>query len=712
VTSRHAVTNEIRRRERTIVLRTIEETASARDRLRVSHAPIVAFLLTAITLLLTIVRPATAQVVDPTGSNFAIWGSPSFNRQIGPDDSVVQVGAGYLFTVALLSDGSVACWGWNEFGQCNVPTGIGTPENPVVSVAAGHGYHAVAMLQDGSVACWGATDGGYNDYGQSSVPDGVGTVENPVARVAAGIYHTVAVLANGSVACWGSNDSGQCDVPGGIGTPENPVTGVAAGDWHTVAILADGSVVCWGSNYFGQCDVPGGIGTPENPVASVAAGLYHTVAVLADGSVACWGWNYYGQCDVPAGIGTPENPVASVAAGGYHTVALLADGSLAWWGAGFSGLDHVSGGIGTPLNPVANIAAGGLMTLAATAPCDLLDALYGDAIDVPGEVGSLRLAISLACDGTTIRLAPGTYANNIHLPIDFGGKAITIEGDVADPSAVVLDGTGLEGTSVVRMVTGEGAGSVLRGVTIRNGTSGTPFGGTLVGGAMHTFESSPTVEDCVFESNAASYGGAVYARGGAPAFRNCVFRDNTAEFDGGAFQFSRTTGGVLDGCTFEQNLAGNNGGAVHLFGGDPVLTGCTITGNNAGNGGGGVSWASTGEPGAIVDSLIAENVAAVGGGLWIAGKAADLTLIGTTVCDNLPDDVDGPFTDGGGNDTCSCPGDFDHDGDVDGEDLGAWLAFIDAGCSQGSPCPGDLDGDGEVRGSDLGVLLLNWGLCD
>ena len=29
--------------------------------------------------------------VDPTGSNFAIWGSPRFNRQIGPDDVVVQV---------------------------------------------------------------------------------------------------------------------------------------------------------------------------------------------------------------------------------------------------------------------------------------------------------------------------------------------------------------------------------------------------------------------------------------------------------------------------------------------------------------------------------------------------------------------------------------------------------------------------------------------
>ncbi len=49
-----------------------------------------------------------APQVDPTGSNFTIWGSPSFNRQIGPDDVVVQVAGGYDFTVSLLSDGSAS----------------------------------------------------------------------------------------------------------------------------------------------------------------------------------------------------------------------------------------------------------------------------------------------------------------------------------------------------------------------------------------------------------------------------------------------------------------------------------------------------------------------------------------------------------------------------------------------------------------------------
>ena len=84
------------------------------------------------------------------------------------------------------------------------------PRTPVASVAAGF-FHTVALLADGSVACWG-----YNDFGQCDVPDGIGTSDNPATSIAAGYYHTVALLADGSVACWGYNDYGQCDTPSNI----------------------------------------------------------------------------------------------------------------------------------------------------------------------------------------------------------------------------------------------------------------------------------------------------------------------------------------------------------------------------------------------------------------------------------------------------------------------------------------------------------------
>ena len=90
----------------------------------------------------------------------------------------------------------------------------------------------------------------------------------------------------------------------------------------------------------------------------------------------------------------------------------------------------------------------------------------------------------------------------------------------------------------------------------------------------------------------------------------------------------------------------------------------------------------------------------------------DLTVIDSTFCDNAPDEIAGEFIDGGGNDLCTCPGDYDGDGEVGGPELGLWLALAGKSCVPGEPCPGDLDGDGEITGGDLGVLLSSWGVCE
>jgi alpha-tubulin suppressor-like RCC1 family protein len=376
--------------------------------------------------------PVVAQGVE--GDDFgsvACWGYNGAGQCDVPtgigtlENPVASVAAGGYHTAVLLADGSVTCWGYNFYGQCNVPGGIGTLENPVASVAAGI-FHTVALLADGSVVCWGD-----NIFGQCSVPSGIGTPENPVASVAAGADHTVAVLADGSVACWGYNSSGQCDVPSGIGTPANPVAAVAAGTNHTVALLADGSVACWGSNSESQCDVPSGIGTLENPVAGVAAGAYHTVALLADGSVACWGLNIYGLCDVPDGIGTPENPVASVAAGEYHTVALLADGSVACWGYNKYGQCDVPGGIGTPENPVAAVAAGNDLTVVVS-PFAVHNRTSGTYAD------SLRSALQTAEDGDDLAVRSRAFDDDGVIVIEQSGLGVVVKQSSTMPTGLTL----------------------------------------------------------------------------------------------------------------------------------------------------------------------------------------------------------------------------------------------------------------------------------
>ena len=54
-------------------------------------------------------------------------------------NNFVAIAAGYYHSLALKSDGSLASWGENVFGQTNVPAG-----NNFLAIAAG-GYHSLAI---------------------------------------------------------------------------------------------------------------------------------------------------------------------------------------------------------------------------------------------------------------------------------------------------------------------------------------------------------------------------------------------------------------------------------------------------------------------------------------------------------------------------------------------------------------------------------------
>ncbi len=98
---------------------------------------------------------------------------------------ITQLVGGYHHTVALLADGTVSAWGLNDGGQLGDGTTVdrATPA-PVQGIkgakavaangggtdaAPGHGGHALALLEDGSVLGWG-----WNNYGQLAA-DGVET---------------------------------------------------------------------------------------------------------------------------------------------------------------------------------------------------------------------------------------------------------------------------------------------------------------------------------------------------------------------------------------------------------------------------------------------------------------------------------------------------------------------------------------------------------
>jgi alpha-tubulin suppressor-like RCC1 family protein len=305
--------------------------------------------------------------------------------------TLMSVAAGRGHSLALCSDGTLAAWGYNSFGQLgNGGTSPGRVPLPVVltgalagrtivAIAAG-GYHNLALCADGSLAAWG-----YNLYGQlgnnsttdSSVP--VPVVQTGVlagrtiVAIAAGNYFNLALCTDGTLAAWGMNSSGQLgnntttnsSVPvlvnkSGI-LANRTVATLAIGAWHAYALCADGTLAAWGNNGNGQLgnnaytnsSVPVAVNLSGvlagRTVAALDAGETHGLALCTDGTLATWGYNLYGQLgnnttitsNVPvsvnlSGVFAGRTTVRSWA-GGYHNLALCADGALVAWGYNNSG---------------------------------------------------------------------------------------------------------------------------------------------------------------------------------------------------------------------------------------------------------------------------------------------------------------------------------------------------------------------------------------
>lgn len=129
------------------------------------------------------------------------------------------------------------------------------PITDVVGVACAQ-YHTCALVSDGSVYCWGRNasgelgDGSYVDHFAPAriVAAGFG----PVSALAADVEHTCAVMADGSVDCWGYDyHFGSSNLPKKIAGVDG-ATAVTTGYEHTCALLSDGTERCWGANSMGQ----------------------------------------------------------------------------------------------------------------------------------------------------------------------------------------------------------------------------------------------------------------------------------------------------------------------------------------------------------------------------------------------------------------------------------------------------------------------------
>ena len=93
-------------------------------------------------------------------------------------------------------------------GRKSVVSGHVQHDLPPVSAVSVGDYRSLAVRADGQLVCFG-----FNDYGQCDVPADLG----PPLAISSGSYHTCAVRPDGQLVCFGHNYQGQCDVPADLG---------------------------------------------------------------------------------------------------------------------------------------------------------------------------------------------------------------------------------------------------------------------------------------------------------------------------------------------------------------------------------------------------------------------------------------------------------------------------------------------------------------
>ena len=344
---------------------------------------------------------------------------------LGTGKLAKALAAGSAHTCVVRTDGKVVCWGSNSAGQLGqgdtnnrgdnsgemgsalAPVNLGTGRT-ALAVAAGD-RHTCALLDNGSVKCWGLNDFGQlgqghtttlgdnaSEMGDNLPAVALGSGRSAIA-IAAGGRVSCALLDNATLKCWGQNGAGQLGQgdtvargdqanemgdslsPVNLGTNRSvtavvlaPGTTSAAGSAHVCALLNNATVKCFGANAAGQLgqgdvnnrgdsqgemgDALGAVqvGSGRSVIGLGASGGQSTCARLDNGSTVCWGSNSSGELGLGDIANRGDNPgemgdslprvllpsqVVSFASGGSSAsqCALLANNRVVCWGANDAG---------------------------------------------------------------------------------------------------------------------------------------------------------------------------------------------------------------------------------------------------------------------------------------------------------------------------------------------------------------------------------------
>ncbi len=156
---------------------------------------------------------------------------------IGINNGIKDISVGSYHACALTTDGGVKCWGMNYSGQLGdgttshstTPVNVVGLDSGAVSISAGGSsiqwVHTCAQMENGSVKCWGNNNFGQFGNGtttSSTVPIAVINPNDNISTISTGGEHTCGLIENNGIKCWGRNFAGAL----GIGTTNDSATPV------------------------------------------------------------------------------------------------------------------------------------------------------------------------------------------------------------------------------------------------------------------------------------------------------------------------------------------------------------------------------------------------------------------------------------------------------------------------------------------------------
>ena len=278
---------------------------------------------------------------------------PVVDNASTPVNGATAIVTGYSHTCAIIAGGAY-CWGYNGYGNLgngsysgsSYPVPVSGLSSGVIALSSGD-YSTCALLSNGSVQCWG-----YNYYGQvgngttstqpSPVP--VTSLSSGVTALSVGSYHACAIQS-GAALCWGNNYYGQLgnnsttnsSVPVSVQGLNSGITSITTGSNHSCAATA-ANTSCWGYNGYGNLgnnsytssEIP--VAVALSGITSLTSGSYFTCAIGAANAVNCWGDNSYGQFGNNSTVGTSTPQAMSYTAsgvfGGYDSLCIQSNNNI------------------------------------------------------------------------------------------------------------------------------------------------------------------------------------------------------------------------------------------------------------------------------------------------------------------------------------------------------------------------------------------------